>query len=237
MRNYKNARLFSSPGKITSSVPFAPLILILLVLSGWQISSAQESRRWSFVGTDANGIRFFIERPLPAFDESADAVRKVWIKLVFDDESYKTNLYRWRCGKRQFSTMKTVFYAADGKLLKSLEIERRWQEYPPDSSAELLYKLICGESVLEDDADKRRRLTDENAAANKNPENRRRAAEVNVETANIRSGPSTSAEVIGRAGLGMVFELTGARRGGWYEIQLPGAATAWLHGNTIRFVE
>lgn len=235
MKNYKVPTLLSSLWRVNFRATISKLFIIsLLIFSGIQTSFAQVSDQWVFVGTDAKDVRFFVQRPSDAFIQAGNSIKKVWIKLLYRDYSYQTDLNEWRCGKRQFSTIKANFYSSDGELFKTFEVKRKWQEFPPDSSADKIYKFVCGEVTLINENTEIERIDKD-------------LIKVKVKLANIRQSPAIDAAVIGQVQRYAEFRLTGNKSGGWYQITIADSSillpqfrnmeTAWIHGNTIEFIE
>ncbi len=60
-------------------------------------------------------------------------------------------------------------------------------------------------------------------------------AYVTASAVNMRSGPSTNFEKVGRAVNGQGLELTGSRDGMWVEVRLDeGLRNAWIHGKFLQ---
>ncbi len=207
-----------------------------------------ENPRWYFLGNNSNQIDYYLD--LASFNniDFEKSMRSIWIKTVFSNGSYRIQLEKWNCKKKQFSFSTITDYSAQGVALNSFSYrDDRWKVATPDSIAERIYKAVCHSQLVLKDNRAISRNNDKQGNSKNNIKGK--FVVVNVDAVNIRESDSIEATVIGQADRGQFFELTGEKKGSWYQIFVNDGngdiqnspsnkkRMAWIHGNTFKFVD
>lgn len=225
------------------------IVFAYIITVGVMPTYAQpENSRWYFLGNTLNQVDYYLD--LTSFNniDFEKSMRSIWIKTVLSNGSYRIQLEKWNCKKKQFSYSVITSYSAKGVTLSSYS-------YPDgplidaisNSVGERIYKAVCHSQLIL----KENRTISRNNNKQGNSKNNTigKFVEVKVDAVNIRESDSMEATVIGQADREQIFELTGEKSGGWYQfffndengdiLNSPSNETrkAWIHGNTIKFVD
>lgn len=195
-------------------------LLLSLIITVFIYSSAfAQQNRWSYVGADVNGTRFFIDRKSI---ELIGSKLRMWNKSIYSDDSYRISLVEWICDDKKYFILDETIYAPNGTFAGT-DKGTKWIFVTPDSISEGLYKATCVSSTK----------TNNTKSANK------KKAQVIVKTANVRAEPDINSNVIRKVKSSESFALTDETpTDGWYQIIISGKnKTGWIHGNTIKLVE
>ncbi|HEY0048928.1 MAG TPA: surface-adhesin E family protein, partial [Pyrinomonadaceae bacterium] len=117
------------------------LLSITILLFACCLVFAQENR-WSYVGTDASGTRFFIDRN--SIEIKGNRLR-VWNKFFYANQTYRLSLFEWACAEKKYLILDETSYSPDGRVI-GMDRAPRWLFVTPDSMSETLYKAICSSS-------------------------------------------------------------------------------------------
>lgn len=179
-----------------------------------------QQNRWMFVGTDADGTAFYLDR---TFRQPVNNGVRVWDKSVYPDGSYRISLVEWKCVGKKFFVVDVTIYTPTGSFIRG-EKGTAWVNVTPDSTSEVIFKRVC-EEVPED--------------TSKPTTSKKMMAEVIAEKVNVRAAPNVDSDIILQATGGERFVLIEQKpTGGWYQIFLPGIdETAWIHGNVIKLIK
>ena len=193
---------------------FVLTLFFLIVIT--QTSTAQNNR-WEYIGTNASGIVFYIDKT--SIERSGREV-SLWEKSVFSDGSYQINLSRWKCSERTNTLIISNIYTPQGRLIDRKD-GKNWNSIIPESIGEMIYETVCST----------------NTSKTTTAEMMTKNVQVISKLANIRKLPSMNAAVVKKAVKGTVFRLVEAEpESGWYQIYIDKDQTAWVHGNTIEFI-
>jgi hypothetical protein len=185
---------------------------------------AQENR-WSYVGTDASGTRFFVDRN--SIEVKGNRLR-VWNKFFYVNNTYRLSLFEWACAEKKYLILDETSYAPNGRVI-GMDRASGWLFVTPESMSETLYKAICSSSKLTPSKPTPSRLSAGETMV-----------EITVNKANLRDAPNINSNIIKEASIGERFTLVNNELIGyfWYQITLPGTnETAWIHRSTIKLVE
>lgn len=67
----------------------------------------------------------------------------LWIKTMGKKSSYTVDSYEFDCSSRSISQKSTIDYDANGNVIRSSEVDSRWQRVVPDSLGEDLFEGMC----------------------------------------------------------------------------------------------
>jgi hypothetical protein len=198
-------------------------ISFLLLLTGFLLFASYsvftQQNRWSYVGADVNGTRFFIDRK--SIEIKGNKLQ-IWNKSIYSDDSYRISLVEWACSDKQYNVLRETIYSPDGNPIGKDE-STTWLFVTPDSISEGLYKATCSSSDKTNNAKSASKMK----------------AQVIARTANVRAEPDINSSVIRKVKSGESFTLADEEpTDGWYQIIISGTnKTAWIHSNTIKLVE
>lgn len=199
---------------------FRHLLVSLIYLVFICVSVFAQQNRWSYVGVDANGTRFFTDRN--SIEIKGNKLR-IWNKSVYSDNSYRLDLVEWICDEKKYFIVDVSIHSPNG-ILDGKDKGTNWLLVTPDSISESLYKIACGISTRNNAPKSGKRI---------------KAAQVIVKKANVRVEPNISSAVIKKVKNNDSFILANENPiNGWYQIIFSGTnRTGWIHGNTIKLVE
>lgn len=194
------------------------LLSICILLFTCCLVFAQQNR-WSYVGADVNGTRFFIDRKSI---NTKGSKLQIWNKSIYSDDSYRISLVEWVCTDKKYFILDETIYAPDGSFAGT-DKGTKWLFVTPDSISEGLYKATCVSS----------KQTSPQTSAGK------MMAQIIVATANVRIEPDMNSRAIQRVKTGEQFILADEEPvNGWYRIVISGTNNiGWIHGNNIKLVQ
>jgi hypothetical protein len=194
------------------------LLSISILLFGSYLIFAQQNR-WSYVGADVNGTRFFIDRK--SINTKGSKLR-IWNKSIYSDDSYRISLVEWVCADKKYFILDETIYAPNGSFAGT-DKGTKWLFVTPDSISEGLYKATCVSS---------KQVSSRTAASEI-------LAQIIVTSANVRTEPDMSSRVKRKVKSGEQFILADEESvNGWYRIIISGTNnTGWIHGNNIKLVQ
>lgn len=200
------------------------LLSITILLSAYCSVFAQQNR-WSYVGTDASGTRFFIDRN--SIEIKGNRLR-IWNKFFYANQTYRLSLFEWACAEKKYLILDETSYSPDGRVI-GMNRAPGWLFVTPESMSETLYKAICSSSKLT-----LSKPTPSRTSAGET------MVEITVNKANLPDAPNINSSIIKEASIGDRFTLVNKELIGyfWYQIIVPGTnETAWIHRSTIKLVE
>ena len=210
--------------------------LIFLFLGLLSVELLAQSDRWYHVGAAKDRdlvVNWYLDKS--TIEKSSDRVR-FWDKRVMDDGSYikeRTVIY---CKTRQIQMLQAFTYTSDQTQIKKFD-QGSLIDIVPESISEAFYKLLCTKDISFR-FKARKTLSEKDSNQNSVEKSRIKTVRVITEMANLRGDPSMDSEVLDTASRNTTFQLVNTKPvGGWFEVQFTRTTTAWIHGNTIEFIE
>ena len=218
---------------------FTSLKIFLLIAGvnsfiGWSaITGFAQTTRWIYMTTDSKQETdwYLDKNSIERFDGKV----RYWDKRIFADGSYAKSRTLIYCSDRKFQMLQAFTYTSDSRQINRID-GGSLIDVVPESIIEKFYDVLCGESSTIDSEKEDWKVKGKNDVSSKV-----RSGKVRVitERANIRSRPAMDSEVLDTAQIGTNFQpVSGQSVRGWFEIYTgDGDRTAWIHGNTIEFIE
>lgn len=203
-------RLYRIINSIIPGLSFALMIILSQSLFA-------QNYRWTYVATDANKALFYFDKT--SIKKKGNFIT-TWEKTIFFDGSYHIILSQWDCEKKRTRINIVNVYDPWGKFI-GWQKPTEWSEIAPESIAEAYYRRLCKTSDLS--------LIEKRQIG---------SLRVIVQQANVRELPSMDSAVVKKVRKGAILQLVNKdSSNGWYQIYITDNETAWIHGNTVEFIE